>query len=104
MPAKSMGLIVIAIALIMGLSTVAYVVDQREQALVLQFGNPKQVVTQAGLHFKLPWQSVEHFDRRLLVSDAPPNEVITKDKKTINVDSYTRWRIVDPLKVFQVAR
>ncbi|MDX8410767.1 MAG: protease modulator HflC, partial [Mariprofundaceae bacterium] len=46
----------------------------------------------------------EHFDRRLLVSDAPPNEVITKDKKTINVDSYTRWRIVDPLKVFQVAR
>ena len=104
MPTKSMGLIVLLIALVMGVSTVAFVVDQREQALVLQFGNPKKVVTEAGLHFKLPWQSIEYFDSRLLVSDAPPNEVITKDKKTINVDNYTRWRIVDPLNVFQVAR
>ena len=47
---------------------------------------------------------METFDRRLLESDALPNEVITKDKKSILVDNYTRWRIVDPLQVYQVAR
>jgi len=104
MPAKSMGLIALVVAMVMGVSTVAFVVDQREQALVLQFGNPKKVVTEAGLQFKLPWQSIERFDSRLLASDVPPNEVITKDKKTIIVDNYARWLIVDPLKVFQVAR
>ncbi len=82
----------------------AFVVDQREQALVLQFGNPKQVVSEAGLHFKWPWQNVRNFDLRLLESDAQPNEVITKDKKSILVDNYTRWKITDPLKVYQVAR
>jgi len=97
------GLILIAaVALVINMS--AFVVDQRDQALVLQFGNPVNVVKDAGLHFKMPWQSVTHFDRRLLVQDAPPNEVITMDKKTILVDAYTRWRITDPLKVYQVAR
>ena len=96
------GIILAAAALVASMS--AFVVDQREQALVLQFGNPVKVVTNAGLHFKLPWQSVETFDRRLLESDALPNEVITKDKKSILVDNYTRWRIVDPLQVYQVAR
>ena len=96
------GIILAAAALVASMS--AFVVDQREQALVLQFGNPVTVVTSAGLHFKLPWQSVETFDRRLLESDALPNEVITKDKKSILVDNYTRWRITDPLQVYQVAR
>jgi len=96
------GIILAAAALVA--SMCAFVVDQRDQALVLQFGNPVKVVTNAGLHFKLPWQSVETFDRRLLESDALPNEVITKDKKSILVDNYTRWRITDPLQVYQVAR
>ncbi len=91
-----------AVAVILSMS--AFVVDQREQVLILQFGNPKGVEQKAGLHFKLPWQSVETFDSRLLESDATPNEVITKDKKTILVDNYARWRIIDPLKVYQVAR
>jgi len=96
------GIILAIFVVLLGMST--FIVDERKQALVLQFGNPKAVATDAGLHFKLPWQSVEFFDRRLLVSDALPNEVITKDKKTINVDNYTRWKIIDPLLVFQVAR
>ena len=91
-----------AVAVVLSMST--YVVDQREQALVLQFGNPKAVVQDAGLHFKPPWQSIVTFDKRLLESDVPPNEVITKDKKSIMVDSYARWRITEPLKVYQVAR
>ena len=86
-------------------STSAFVVDQREQVLVLQFQNPQKVVKEAGLNFKLPLiQSVERFDKRLLVGDDAPNEVITKDKKSILVDNYTRWRIIDPLLVYQVAR
>ncbi len=92
------------VAAAVALNMSAFIVDQREMALVLQFGKPQRVIKEAGLHFKMPWQSVTHFDRRLLVQDAPPNEVITKDKKTILVDAYTRWRIVNPLKVYQVAR
>ena len=99
----TLGLIALVLAGFLA-SMCAYTVDQRQQAMVLQFGNPKRVVKAPGLHFKLPWESVTRFDRRLLVQDAPPNEVITKDKKTILVDAYTRWRIVDPLKVYQVAR
>jgi len=95
-------LLLVASAIVASMS--AFVVDQREQTLVLQFGNPKDVVKDAGLHFKMPWQSVVTFDQRLLESDAAPNEVITKDKKSIMVDNYTRWRIIDPLKVYQVAR
>ncbi len=100
---QTVGLILL-VAAIFVLSMTTYTVDQRNEALVLQFGNPKRVVTVPGLHFKLPWESVKQFDRRLLVLDAPPNEVITKDKKTILVDAYTRWKIVNPLKVYQVAR
>ena len=102
-PKQGLALGFLAAALIV-LNMSAFIVNQRELALVLQFGKPQRVIKDAGLHFKMPWQSVTHFDRRLLVQDAPPNEVITKDKKTILVDAYSRWRIVDPLKVYQVAR
>jgi len=101
-PKQSIGLIILAVvALVASMS--AFVVDQREQALVLQFGKPISVIKQAGLHFKWPWQSVSDYDRRLLISDAVPNEMITMDQKPILVDNYTRWRIIDPLRVYQVA-
>jgi len=96
------GVVILAGALLANMC--AFIVDQREQVLVLQFGNPKMVVEKPGLHFKLPWQSLTRFENRLLVQDAPPNEVITMDKKSILVDAYTRWKIVDPLLVYQVAR
>lgn len=104
MNAKQTLIAVILVAAAVVANMCAFVVDQREQVLVLQFGNPKSVVSQPGLHFKLPWESLTRFEHRLLVQDAPPNEVITMDKKSILVDAYTRWSIVDPLKVFQVAR
>jgi modulator of FtsH protease HflC len=101
-PKLSIGLIILAVAALIA-SMSAYVVDQRQQALVLQFQEPIGVVREAGLHFKWPWQSVVDFDRRLLISDTVPNEMITLDQKPILVDSYTRWRIIDPLRVYQVA-
>jgi len=97
------GLIFAALFILVSRS--AFIVDQRDQVLVMQFGNITGApITQAGLHWKLPWQNTVVFDKRLLSGDDLPNEVITKDKKKIIVDSYTRWKILDPLKVFQVAK
>jgi len=97
------GLIFAALFILVSRS--AFIVDQRDQVLVMQFGNITGApITEAGLHWKLPWQNTVVFDKRLLSGDDLPNEVITKDKKKIIVDSFTRWKIVDPLKVFQVAK
>ena len=79
-----------------------YTVRQWEQALVLQFGKPVAVITEPGLHFKLPMvQEVITFDRRVLEFDAPKEEIIASDQKRLVVDAFTRYRIVDPLKFFQ---
>lgn len=76
-----------------------YTVRQTEQALVLQFGNPVRVERQPGLHVKLPIvQNVEFYDKRILALDPPVQEVLLADQKRINVDSFARYRIVDPLE------
>ncbi|RME56432.1 MAG: protease modulator HflC [Deltaproteobacteria bacterium] len=83
----------------------AYTVDQTEQAIVVQLGKPIEEIKGPGLHFKLPFvQSVIRFERRLLDYDAAPREIITKDKKTLVVDNYARWRIVDPLQFYRTVR
>ena len=84
-----------------------YTVDETEQAVVLEWGvNPVKVVKEAGLHFKWPWpfQSILKFDKRLLEYDAQPREIITKDKKTLILDNYARWRIDDPIKLLQTVK
>jgi membrane protease subunit HflC len=69
---------------------------------VLQFGAPLQVVSDQGLHAKIPFvQSIQVIDRRLLSLEAPAEEVITEDKKRIVVDAFARWRVIDPLKYYQ---
>lgn len=79
-----------------------YTVDPTERILVLQFGAPRQVVSDQGLHTKLPFvQSIQVIDRRLLSLEAPAEEVITEDKKRIVVDAFARWRVTDPLKFYQ---
>ena len=80
-----------------------YVVDPMEQVLVLQFGAPKQVVTEPGLHAKLPFvQTAEYIDKRLLLEmKRRAEEVITQDKKRIVVDAFARWRILDPLRFYE---
>lgn len=74
---------------------VFYTVDQREQAIVIQFGKIQKTVTEPGLHMKLPWQSVEQFDKRILGFDLETQRYLTREKKNLDVDSFVKWRIVD---------
>ena len=79
-----------------------YVVDLTQTAIVVQLGEPKRTITEPGLKFKIPFvQEVTYFDKRLLDYDVPAREVITKDKKTILIDNYAKWKIVDPLQVYK---
>jgi len=97
-------LILLAAALIVIGGTV-FTVDQTQSAVVLQLGKPVMVHDTPGLKFKIPFaQQVTFFDNRLLDYDAAPEEIVTKDKKTLVVDNFAKWRIVDPLKFYQALR
>jgi len=79
-----------------------FTVHQTQQVLITQFGEPKRVVREPGLNVKVPFiQTVIGFDRRLLDFDAPGQEVILGDQRRIVVDTFTRYRIVDPLRFYQ---
>ena len=83
----------------------AYIVYQPEQAIVLQFGKPIRLVNESGLKFKIPFiQKVVFYDSRLLNLDPPAQEVVLNDKKRLDVDSFTRYKIVDPLKFYKTVR
>lgn len=87
--------------LILALSS-TYKVRQGEQALLLQFGDPRGVVTEPGLYFKVPFvQNVEYFEKRILDYDAPAAEVIASGQKRLVVNTFARYRIIDPLKFYQ---
>ena len=78
-----------------------FVVKEINQAIVLQFGDPKKVIVKPGLQVKIPFiQNVVFLDRRILNLDAPPEEVISSDQKRLIVDAYARFKIVDPLKFY----
>ena len=78
-----------------------FVVKEINQAIVLQFGDPKKVIVKPGLQVKIPFiQNVVFLDRRILNLDAPPEEVIASDQKRLIVDAYARFKIVDPLKFY----
>ena len=79
-----------------------YIVEEREQALLTQFGKPIGGAKQPGLHFKIPLiQEVYRFQRRILKWDGDPNQIPTKDKRYIFLDTTARWRISDPLLFFK---
>ena len=90
---------------IVGLSTV-FTVDETRQVVILQFGEPVRIIKTPGLHFKLPapLQVAQRFDDRLLEYDVPPEEILSKDKKSLIVDNYVRWRITDPLLFLQTVQ
>jgi membrane protease subunit HflC len=82
-----------------------FVVNETKQAIVLQFGEPRQVISEPGLQFKIPFiQDAVFLDSRMLNLDPQPEEMILSDQKRIIVDSFARYRIVDPLKFFQTVR
>ena len=100
--------LVIVLVLFIGFLTFTgafFVVQEWRQVIVLQFGEPRQVITEPGLKFKIPFiQDAIFFDKRMLNLDPLPEEMILSDQKRIIVDSFARYKIVDPLKFFQTVR
>ena len=91
------AIVIIAVTLFQSL----FIVQEISQAIVLQFGDPKKIVTKAGLNFKLPFiQNVVFLDKRILNLDNDPEEVIAADQKRLIVDAIARFKIVDPLKFY----
>ncbi|HEX7767916.1 MAG TPA: protease modulator HflC [Nitrospira sp.] len=100
------GLITAVIAVTIGLFVLGasplFVVDITQNAIVVQLGAPVKNITEPGLYAKVPFiQEVTYFDKRLLDYDSDPQDVITQDKKTLLLDNFAKWRITDPLKVYQ---
>ncbi len=97
-------LVLIGIALV--LSGAFYTVNEAEQVVITQFGKPiGKPILEPGLHFKIPFiQQANYFEKRFLAWDGDPNQIPTKDKRFIWVDTYARWRIADPLLFFQRLR
>lgn len=89
--------------LLVGISSSAYIVNEKEQVVITQFGRPIGVaVTTPGINFKIPFiQDVNIFDKRYLEWDGNPNQIPTKDKKFIFIDTYARWQISDPLQFYK---
>lgn len=92
-----LGLLLVVIVGYMSLFTV----QQTEQTIVLQFGRPVDVVTDPGLHFKAPWNSVINIDKRILDLENPSQEAIASDQKRLVVDAFARYRIKDALRFYQ---
>lgn len=103
---KKGTLLIVLIVVILILANMSlFIVDETKQAIVLQLGKPIRTIKEPGLNWKLPFiQNVLFFEDRLLVYDAAPTEIITRDKKTLIVDNYARWKIIDPLKFLQTVR
>ncbi|ACL67006.1 HflC protein [Anaeromyxobacter dehalogenans 2CP-1] len=97
---------VLAVVAVFAVTASTYTLTENEQAVITRFGEPRgEPITEPGLHFKLPFaDTVNRFDRRWLDWRGDPNQIPTKDKKYIWVDTFGRWRIVDPLRFFQRLR
>ena len=96
---KILAGVLVAIGVVAFLSVI--IVKEVNQAIILQFGDPKRIIMKPGLNFKIPFiQNVVYLDRRVLNLDNPPEEVIAADQKRLIVDAFARFRIVDPLKFY----
>lgn len=103
---KNLHLILVGAAVLLLLASQSlYIVQQPEQAIVLQFGNPVRLIQEPGLKIKMPFiQNVVFYDRRLLNLEPPAQEVVLKDKKRLDVDTFSRYRIVEPLTFYKTVR
>ncbi len=100
---KTIFTLAIALVIIILASQAIYIVNETEQVVITQFGKPVgEAVTTPGLNFKTPFiHKANYFDKRFLEWDGDPDQVPTKDKKFIFIDSYARWQITDPLQFFK---
>ena len=90
------------VGLIILINASLFIVYPETQVLVLEFGEPKRVIKEPGLHWKVPFvESLVSYDKRIISLDAPPEEVITADKNRMVVDTYTRFKITDPLMFYK---
>ena len=103
---KNLHLILVGAAVLLVLASQSlYIVQQPEQAIVLQFGNPVRLIQEPGLKIKMPFiQNVVFYDKRLLNLEPPAQEVVLKDKKRLDVDTFSRYRIVEPLTFYKTVR
>ncbi|MEO1090820.1 MAG: protease modulator HflC [Pseudomonadota bacterium] len=102
---RTIILLAVGAGLLLTLVSSAYVVREAEQAIVLRFGAVQRTVQEAGLHFRLPFiDQVIYLDRRVLAVDVQPQELILGDRRRLVVDSYARYRIVDPALFYQRVR
>lgn len=102
---KKLSIGILVLAALFVLSTII-IVDETEQIVILQFGKPVRTIKDPGLNWKLPapFQTSNSFEKRLLEYDVPPEEILSKDKKSLIIDNYVRWRITDPLLFLQTVR
>ncbi len=103
--AKSAVLVMLLLGVVILLQQSLFIVQQTQQALVIQLGHPLNKIYGPGLHMKLPFiQNVVYFEARILDYDARPAEALTSDLKSIVLDNYARWKIVDPLLFYRTMR
>ncbi|MDE0332049.1 MAG: SPFH domain-containing protein, partial [Nitrospinae bacterium] len=105
LPKKTIALFVLILIVIFGLNSLLFTIREDRQVVVTRFGKPVRVLRNAGLHYRLPFvEQLSFFDRRLLEYDSNPTEIITQDKKSLVVDNFSRWRIIDPLQFLRTVR
>jgi membrane protease subunit HflC len=95
---KNITALLFGLLVLFALSTII-IVDETEQIVILQFGKPIRTITEPGLNWKFPapFQTSDTFEKRLLEYDVPPEEILSRDKKSLIIDNYVRWKITDPL-------
>ena len=104
---KIIAISLVIVAVLLGIlgPQFLYVVDETQVAILTRFGEPRRSILTPGLNVKAPFiDTVTYFEKRLLVFDAPPEALLTKDKKRLNIDVYARGKIVDPLLFFRSVR
>ena len=103
---QKVGPVLIIIVLLLGaLYASFYTVDQTQRAILVQLGEPAEEILEPGLHLKIPIiQKIILFENRLLDYDTPRTEILTADKKNLTIESYAKWRVVDPLKFYTTMR
>jgi len=102
---KRLLALVLPIITLVGLSSI-FIVDETQQVVILQLGKPVKTIIEPGFNVKLPFPFQEKivFDDRLLEYDSPPEEILSKDKKSLIVDNYVRWKIIDPLQFLKTVQ